>query len=210
MAVSREDKYEKIIDAAIEAFAEVGYHSCQVSKIARMAGVADGTIYLYFKNKEDILIKLFTERMGEFIQLIRSKMESCHDTRSRLRTLVQTHFTHMENNRSLAMVTQVELRQPNVSLHNAISGPLRDYFRLVEEVIKEGIRQGEITSTVDIRVARQMIFGTIDRATTDWIFARSERTLSKDIDSLMELFAGALGLPNEEKQERERKSKITM
>lgn len=201
MAVSREDKYEKIIDAAIEAFAEVGYHSCQVSKIARMAGVADGTIYLYFKNKEDILIKLFTERMGDFIQLIRGNMESCQDTRSRLRAIVHTHFTYMENNRSLAMVTQVELRQPNASLHNAISAPLRDYFRLVEEVITEGISQKEITSSVDTRLARQMLFGTIDRATTDWIFARSKRSLSKDIDGLMELVAGALGLPDEEKQE---------
>lgn len=84
MAIPQEDKYEKILDAAIEAFAEVGYHSCQVAKIARMAGVADGTIYLYFKNKEDILVRLFTERMGRFIELIRSEMDSCQDTRSRL------------------------------------------------------------------------------------------------------------------------------
>lgn len=197
MAVSREDKYEKILDAAIEAFAEVGYHSCQVSKIARIAGVADGTIYLYFKNKEDILVRLFTERMGDFIQLIRSKMESCQDTRSRLRAIVQTHLTHMENNRALATVTQVELRQPNSSLYSAIAVPLRDYFRLVEEVIEEGIKQKEIIPSLNVRVARQMIFGTIDRATTDWIFARSERSLSKDTDCMLELFSGALGLPKE-------------
>lgn len=197
MAVSREDKYEKILDAAIEAFAEVGYHSCQVSKIARIAGVADGTIYLYFKNKEDILVRLFAERMGDFIQLIRSRMESCQDTRSRLSAIVHTHLTHMENNRSLATVTQVELRQPNSSLYSAIALPLRDYFRLVEEVIEEGIRQKEIIPSVNIRIVRQMIFGTIDRATTDWVFARSERSLSKDAEGMLELFAGALGLPKE-------------
>ena len=197
MAISREDKYVRILDAAIEAFAEVGYHSCQVSKIARIAGVADGTIYLYFKNKEDILIRLFTERMGDFILLIRSKMESCQDTRSRLRAIVHTHLTHMENNRALATVTQVELRQPNSSLYSAIADPLREYFRLVEEVIEEGIKQNEVIPSLNVRVARQMIFGTIDRATTDWIFARSERSLSKDTDCMLELFAGALGLPKE-------------
>lgn len=197
MAISREDKYEKILDAAIEAFAEVGYHSCQVSKIARIAGVADGTIYLYFKNKEDILIRLFTERMGDFIRLIRSKMESCQDTKSRLRAIVQTHLTHMENNRALATVTQVELRQPNSSLYSALALPLRDYFRLVEEVIEEGIKQQEVIPSLNVRVARQMIFGTIDRATTDWVFARSERSLSKDTEGMLELFAGALGLPKE-------------
>ncbi|MEL1133761.1 TetR/AcrR family transcriptional regulator [Desulfitobacterium sp. THU1] len=198
MAISQEDKYEKILDAAIEAFAEVGYHSCQVAKIARMAGVADGTIYLYFKNKEDILVRLFTERMGRFIELIRSEMDSCQNTRSRLRAIVHTHLTYMENNRALATVSQIELRQPNSSLYSAIAFPLRDYFRLIEEVIEEGIKQKEIIPSLNVHVARQMIFGTIDRATTDWFFARSERSLSKDTDCMIELFAGALGLPKEE------------
>jgi len=198
MAISREDKYERILDAAVEAFAEVGYHSCQVSKIARIAGVADGTIYLYFKNKEDILVRLFTERMGELIQLIRSKMASCQDTRSRLKAIVHTHLSYMESNRALATVTQVELRQPYSSLYSAIADPLLEYFRLVEEVIEEGIKQKEVIPTLNVRVARQMIFGTIDRATTDWIFARSERSLSKDTDIMLELFANALGLPKGE------------
>lgn len=197
MAISREEKYEKILDAAIEAFAESGYHQCQVSKIARIAGVADGTIYLYFKNKEEILIRLFEERMGDFIKHIRSELEVCRNTRMRLRIIIQTHFSYMENNRSLAIVTQVELRQPNPNLRAAISEPLKEYFRLIEEVIQEGIQQKEVGSSVNVRVARQMIFGTIDEATTDWVLARSIRTLSKDTESMLELFAGALRLPGE-------------
>ncbi len=197
MAISREDKYQKILDAAVEAFAEVGYHPCQVSKIARIAGVADGTIYLYFKSKEEILIRLFEERMGDFIQIMRSKLKACRNTRMRLRAIIQTHFSYMESNRSLAIVTQVELRQPNSNLRSAISAPLKDYFRLLEEVIQEGIQQKEVNPSVNVRVARQMIFGTIDEATTDWVLARSERTLSKDTESILELFAGALRLPGE-------------
>ena len=195
MAGSREDKYQRILDAAVEAFAEVGYHPCQVSKIARNAGVADGTIYLYFKSKEEILIRLFEERMGDFIQLMRSELDACWDTRMCLRAIIKTHFAYMENNRSLAIVTQVELRQPNSNLRSAISAPLKDYFRLLEEVIQEGIQKKEVSPSVNVRVARQMIFGTIDEASTDWVLARSERTLSKDIESVLELFAGALRLP---------------
>lgn len=196
MTASREEKFQKILDAAIEAFAESGYYQCQVSKIARLAGVADGTIYLYFKNKEEILIRLFQERMGDFIDRIRTELADCQTTRKRLRTIISTHFSYMENNRSLAVVTQLELRQPNPSLRAAISGPLREYFRLIEEVIQEGIDRQEVAS-VNLRVARQVIFGTLDEATTDWLLARAERSLINDVDQILYLFAGALRLPEE-------------
>lgn len=196
MTASREEKFQKILDAAIEAFAESGYYQCQVSKIARLAGVADGTIYLYFKNKEEILIRLFQERMGDFIDRIRTELVDCQTTRKRLRTIISTHFSYMENNRSLAVVTQLELRQPNPSLRAAISGPLREYFRLIEEVIQEGIDRQEV-APVNLRVARQVIFGTLDEATTDWLLARAERSLMNDVDQILYLFAGALRLPEE-------------
>lgn len=196
MTASREEKFQKILDAAIEAFAESGYFQCQVSKIARLAGVADGTIYLYFKNKEEILIRLFQERMGDFINRIRTELADCQTTRKRLRTIISTHFSYMENNRSLAVVTQLELRQPNQSLRAAISGPLREYFRLIEEVIQEGIDRQEV-APVNLRVARQVIFGTLDEATTDWLLARADRSLMNDVDQILYLFAGALRLPEE-------------
>lgn len=193
MSISREDKFQKILDAATEAFAESGYHQCQVSKIARLAGVADGTIYLYFKNKQEILIRLFEVRMGSFINRIHTEMETCQTTRERLRAIIQTHFANMENNRSLAVVTQLEIRQPDPLLRAAISGPLSDYFKLIEEVIQKGIDKGEVPP-VNIKVARQMIFGTLDEATTDWLLARSIRTLLNDVDPILELFARALCL----------------
>ena len=196
MTASREEKFQKILDAAIEAFAESGYYQCQVSKIARLAGVADGTIYLYFKNKEEILIRLFQERMGDFIDRIRTELADCQTTKKRLRTIISTHFSYMENNRSLAVVTQLELRQPNPSLRAAISGPLREYFRLIEEVIQEGIDRQEV-APVNLRVARQVIFGTLDEATTDWLLARADRSLMNDVDQILYLFAGALRLPEE-------------
>lgn len=196
MAESRGNKYEIILNAAIEAFAKYGFHQCQVSKIAKHAGVADGTIYLYFKNKEEILIKLFEEGMGEFIKLMRENLESCTTTRERLQAIIDTHFSYMEDNRSLAIVTQFELRQPNHELRNAISGPLKDYLRLIEEVIEEGIRSKEIPP-LNVRIARQVIFGSIDEVTTNWVFGRVKRSLKEDSTELLNLLAGALKLPLE-------------
>lgn len=193
MAAPREDKFQRILDAAIEAFAESGYHQCQVSKIARIAGVADGTIYLYFKNKEDILIRLFQERMGSFIAYVRTQLDSRKTTRDKLRTIIESHFYSMENNRSLAIVTQLELRQSDREIRSAISGIIKDYFKLIEEVINDGIVTGEI-SPLDVRVARQLIFGALDEATSDWIMARTQRTLMCEVEPMLFLFEGALRL----------------
>lgn len=193
MDLQPEGKYERILDAAINAIAESGFHQCTVAKIARLAGVADGTIYRYFKSKEDILVRVFQVRMGEFITSIRSKLADCQTTRERLKTIVQTHFSYMEDNRTLAIVTQLELRQPNLSVRKAITGPLLDYLKLIEEVIQEGIEREEIPK-IDIWAARQMIFGSLDEATTDWVLARSPRPLKSGSEPMLELFEGALRL----------------
>jgi len=192
MSTIREDKFQKILDAAIEAFAQYGYHKCQVSKIARIAGIADGTIYLYFTNKQEILVRVFQERMGDFIALVHTQM-NYPTTRLRLRAIVDTHFSYMEQNRNLAVVTQLELRQSDPLVRAAITGPLLDYFHLIEEVISVGIKKGEVAD-LDVRVARQLIFGTLDEATTDWVLARSHRTLVSEVEPIMFLFEGALRL----------------
>ncbi|CAA7601630.1 Bacterial regulatory proteins, tetR family [Acididesulfobacillus acetoxydans] len=196
LTAQREDKFRRILDAAVEAFAEVGYHQCQVSKIARLAGVADGTIYLYFKNKEDILIRLFQERMGDFIRDIRNLLQGRETTRARLMTIIETHFRNMEENLSLAKVTQLELRQSDLKIRTAINAPLKEYFRLIEEVIRSGIERGEL-APVDVRIARQLIFGALDEATTDWIMARTKRSLLSESEEMLYLFEGALGLARE-------------
>src|SRR3954447_22279000 len=98
----------QIIDAAVIAIAEVGYHQAQVSKIAKKAGVADGTIYLYFKNKEDILISVFEEKMGQFIEQIAAATSGKENASDKLLTLVQMHFGQLAANYHLAIVTQLE------------------------------------------------------------------------------------------------------
>ncbi len=187
------DKFEQILDAAIESIAESGYHQCTVAKIATRAGVATGTIYLYFKNKEEVLIRVFQERMGVFTSGIRRKLQESDDTKTQLRTIISSHFEYMEQNRSLAIVTQIELRQSDPVVRKAISEPLRAYLDLIEEVIREGISRGEVTAP-NVRVARQMIFGALEQATTDWVWADKNKKLSSEVEPLMFLLEGALRL----------------
>lgn len=162
-------KYRQIIDAAVIAIAENGYHQAQVAKIAKQAGVADGTIYLYFKNKEDILISLFQEKMGSFVEIIQEKIAGKKSAAEKLLMMVETHFSMLSEDKHLAIVTQLELRQSNKELRHKINDVLKGYLSLVDQILIEGIETGEFSSNLDIRLARQMIFGTMDETVTSWV-----------------------------------------
>ncbi|WP_313891648.1 TetR/AcrR family transcriptional regulator [Psychrobacillus sp.] len=162
-------KYKQIIDAAIVVIAENGYHQSQVSKIAKQAGVADGTIYLYFKNKEDILISVFEEKMEMFADNLKPIVLENISASEKLFKMIKNHFTVLADNHHLATVTQLELRQSNLALRLKINAILKNYLILLDSIIKEGIENGEFEKTMDIRLARQMVFGTIDETTTTWV-----------------------------------------
>ena len=178
MGKKRGQKYEQIIDAAVKVIAENGYHHSQVSKIAKEAGVADGTIYLYFKNKEDILISLFEEKMGHFVEKIEEKMHGEPTVEKKLLILIEMHFMQLEMDHNLAIVTQLELRQSNLSIRYKVNEVLKGYLTLVDSVLKEGIKSGVFDEDLDIRIARQLIFGTIDEVVTNWVMKDHRYELS--------------------------------
>ncbi|WP_062355305.1 TetR/AcrR family transcriptional regulator [Bacillus kwashiorkori] len=166
---TQKPKYKQIIDAAVITIAENGYHQSQVSKIAKQAGVADGTIYLYFKNKEDILISLFREKMGQFIVSLEKVIKSKNKASDKLLLLIENHFRILSEDHYLATVTQLELRQTNKVLRLKINEILKGYLKLVDHILIAGIEDGEFDKNLDIRLARQMIFGTIDETVTTWV-----------------------------------------
>ncbi|WP_251549480.1 TetR/AcrR family transcriptional regulator [Neobacillus muris] len=171
-------KFMQIIDAAVIVIAENGYHQAQVSKIAKQAGVADGTIYLYFKNKEDILISLFEEKMGAFVEKIDEKIAGKDTAAEKLLMMVETHFQLLSEDHHMAVVTQLELRQSNKELRHRINEVLRGYLQVIDKIIIEGKESGEFSSNLDVRLARQMIFGTIDETVTTWVMNEEKYDLN--------------------------------
>ena len=172
-------KYKQIVDAAVIVIAENGYHQAQVSKIAKEAGVADGTIYLYFKNKEDILISVFREKMGIFAENVKEILDKEISATEKLYKMIDNHFSLLYNDRHLAIVTQLELRQSNKDLRSQINEVLKEYLTLLDSILKEGIDQGEFEKGIDIRLARQMVFGTIDETITSWVMNDQKYDLLK-------------------------------
>ena len=162
-------KYKQIIDAAVFVIAQNGYHQAQVSKIARQAGVADGTIYLYFKSKEDLLISLFHEKMGYFVEQIEEGIKGNSSAVDKLLFLIQKHFQILSEDTELAIVTQLELRQSNKDLRIRINAVLKGYLNLLDRILVEGIENGEFLPNLNIKLVRNMIFGTMDETATSWV-----------------------------------------
>ncbi|MGK7377946.1 TetR/AcrR family transcriptional regulator [Planococcus sp. 1R117A] len=162
-------KYKQIVDAAVIVIAENGYHQAQVSKIAKQAGVADGTIYLYFKNKEDILISVFQEKMGVFVEKLEQILIREISASEKLRLMIESHFGLLASDLHLAIVTQLELRQSNHDIRLKINGVLREYLLLLDKILIKGMEDGEFDKEMDIRLARQMVFGTMDETITTWV-----------------------------------------
>jgi len=162
-------KYKQIIDAAVIVIAENGYHQAQVSKIAKQAGVADGTIYLYFKNKEDILISVFEDKMAVFINRLQVIVDRNETASEKLQKMIESHFKVQTDNKHLGIVTQLELRQSNIEVRAKINAILKGYLDLIDEILRQGVNAGDFRANMDIRLARQCIFGTIDEVTTSWV-----------------------------------------
>ncbi|MDT8859458.1 TetR family transcriptional regulator [Alkalihalobacillus sp. MEB130] len=181
-------KYNQIIDAAVKVIANHGYHQAQVSKIAKEAGVADGTIYLYFENKEDILTSLFEEKMGRFVDIIRSRMTADLSTEEKFLLLITLHLEQLQEDKDLAIVTQLELRQSNTDLRMKINEILKGYLLLVDELLTEGKLNHFFPEELDNRLARQMIFGTIDEVVTNWVMKECKYdliSLSKPVHKML-------------------------
>ncbi|MBY0099063.1 TetR/AcrR family transcriptional regulator [Mesobacillus maritimus] len=186
-------KYMQIIDAAVVVIAEKGYHQAQVSKIAKQAGVADGTIYLYFRNKEDILISLFQEKMGNFIELIEGKIAGKTTAVEKLLMLVESHLEWVAGDSHLAIVTQLELRQSNKDLRLKINDVLKGYLKLIDKIVVEGIERDEFRKNLDVRLARQMIFGTIDETVTTWVMSDAKYDLLSLAGPLHQMLVNGCG-----------------
>ncbi len=185
-------KYNQIIDAAVRVIARHGYHQAQVSKIAKEAGVADGTIYLYFSNKEDILISLFEEKMGVFVDEIRTKIALLDKIEEKFLLSIQMHFAQLQAEKQLAIVTQLELRQSNLELRQRINQILKEYLQLLDELIIEGKETGYFRADLNTRLARQMIFGTLDEIVTTWVMKDCKYDLTAQAKPVQELFLKGL------------------
>jgi len=181
-------KRDAILRAAIDVFAERGFFNAQVADIARGAGVAAGTVYLYFKGKDDLLVSIFERSMREGLATGRAATANLQDPRERLRRLARAHLARLGHDRNLAIVFQVELRQSTKFMERLSATLLRDYLGLIREAVADGQREGLFRADVKATAMAKMLFGALDEMATNWILSRRRYALEADADVVVDLF----------------------
>jgi len=182
------DKRELILRAAITQFARRGFFQAQVADVAREAGVAAGTVYLYFENKDDLLISIFEQTMRDAIDEARRALEGVADPVERLRRLARVHLGRLGQDRDLAVVFQVELRQSTKFMERFSSTLLQDYLQAIGEAIAEAQTAGLFRREVSPSLAAKMLYGALDEMATNWILSRRRYRLAAQADEVVDLF----------------------
>ncbi len=186
------DKRELIMNAAIRAFARNGYHQSRIVDVAQEAGVAAGTIYLYFKNKDDLLISIFEERVQRFIQQFQRRLILEENAEAKLRKLVELHLFEMQEYPDLAAVFQLELRQSRHFMSSYPKTDLKSYFDLIGQILEEGQQQGLFRKDLYLGAAKKVFFGAIDETVTSWLLAGKDYDLTHMAGPLADLFTRGL------------------
>ena len=182
------DKREAILRAGIRIFAHNGYFNSKVADIAREAGVADGTVYLYFKSKEDILHSIFDRSMEEAIADGRKRMAKVADPRERLRTIAHMHLDRLGANRELAIVFQVELRGSTKFMEEFSAAGFAEYLKLIRTTIEDGQNAGVFRAELNAKVVAKVLFGALDEMATNWILSKRRYKLAPMADQVLDIF----------------------
>ena len=187
------DKREAILKAATRRFARNGFFQSQVADIAREAGVAAGTVYLYFRSKDDLLVSLFERTMREAIAEGRAALEAVSEPAERLARIARLHLERLGRDRDLAVVFQVELRQSTKFMEQFSSTYLRDYLGLIRETIAAGQATGVFRRDVNPTIAAKIFFGALDEMATNWVLSRRKYSLAAETEAVVDLFINGVG-----------------
>ena len=185
-------KRERILRAAVDVFAEHGYFNARVAQIAKAAGVADGTIYLYFEGKEDLLITIFREHTRGYLQTLEERMIGVEPAEDRLRCAVRHHLETLGRDRSLAVVSQVELRHSLKFMSLFSQQEVADYLNVIRKIVEHGQELGAFRRSVHPQLAAKAIFGVLDEMVTSWILSDKDYDLAAHSEQVADLILTGL------------------
>src|SRR3954453_4523013 len=189
---ARAGRRDAILRAAIDVFAGRGYFNAQVADVARAAGIAAGTVYLYFRSKDYFLVSIFEKTMRDAIEDGRAVVEPLRDPIDRLAAIARVHLDRMGRDRSLAVVFQVELRQSTKFMERFSSTLLREYLGVIRGIIVDGQKSGAFRKEINPTLAAKLFFGGLDEMATNWILSRRKYALAAEADAIVDILVGGI------------------
>lgn len=181
------DKREAILRSATRVFAHNGYFNSKVADIAREAGVADGTVYLYFKSKEEILHSIFDRSVDEALAAARKQIKLLTDPREKLRRIALLHLERLGADRDLAVVFQVELRGSTKFMEEFSAAGFAEYLALIRATFEEGQEAGLFRTDLNAKIVAKILFGALDEMATNWILSKRRYKLAPMADEVLDI-----------------------
>jgi TetR/AcrR family fatty acid metabolism transcriptional regulator len=188
-----ENKHSKIISAATKVFAKKGFFTARISDIAKEAKVADGTIYLYFNNKYDILLSVFEEEVGRIVEKTDKLLSDEEDPKKMLEIYTIQHLTAMKKNKNLAEVIQIELRQTNKVIKDYRNNKFSEYIGIIANIIKKGQKIGVYKTDIKPDIAKRVYFGALDEVSRVWNASlETHYTVEEIADQILDMFLAGI------------------
>lgn len=175
------DKYQKIIQAAIHVFASKGFYNSKVADIAKQADVADGTIYLYFKNKDDLLISIFETSIDNFIHSVEATIREIQNPIEKLHEFIRLHLELVQNNQDVAQVLQIELRQSSKFMKEYAATRFMEYLDIISQIIEEGQKEAVFKKEINPLIVKRAIFGAIDEMALEWVLMKKKKYKMQEV-----------------------------
>jgi TetR/AcrR family fatty acid metabolism transcriptional regulator len=185
-------KRERILRAAVDVFAQNGYFNAKVSEIAKAAGVADGTIYLYFDGKEDILVTIFREHTRNYLASLERELANTRGAEDRIRKAIRHHLDTLGRDRALAVVSQVELRHSLKFMSLLSQQEVADYLNIIRKIVEYGQKDGTFRRAVHPQLVAKAVFGVLDEMVTSWILSEKEYELAAMSEQIADLILTGL------------------
>jgi TetR/AcrR family fatty acid metabolism transcriptional regulator len=190
---NKNNKYHLILEAAVKVFARQGFYQSTVAQIAKEAGVADGTIYLYFKNKDDILVNFFHYKTKQVFERFRAEVDKAQSGLDKLRNLIRRHLTEFQRDRDMAVLYQVGTHQIDRLAEDQIREMSKMYQDIVSEIVEVGQQEGSIRKDLYVGLVKRFILGGVDEVINTWLHSESDYDLVSMADPLVELFIRGIG-----------------
>ncbi len=193
--LKRAGKKKQIVDAALKVFASQGYNNSKISDIAKEANMATGTIYIYFAKKDDIIIFLFEDIMGQFNKILDERLLKVTDSADKLKVVIKTHLELLAENKELAGILAIELRQSSKFMKNYKNPKFKKYISTIKCIVERGQKSKVFRDDITSSLMWKMIFGILDQISLAWVLSNDldDEYLIKQIDDVISfIFDGIL------------------
>jgi TetR/AcrR family fatty acid metabolism transcriptional regulator len=199
---NKDSKYHRILGAAVKIFALQGFHQSTIAQIAKEAGVADGTIYLYFKNKDDILVQFFSFKAKQVFDCFRREVACGADSVEKLGNLVRAHLGEFQRDPDMAIVYQIETHQSSRLAEEQIREMAKMYQDILAEIVEQGQQEGFIRRDIFVGLVKRFILGAVEETIGSWLHSGRSYDLASMAEPLVDLLIRGIGIPENQPSKR--------